>query len=61
MEPNQIYKLLYSKGNQEQNKMKTHRVGENICKWCNQQWLNFKNIQTVHTTQQQKASNPITK
>ena len=30
MEPNQIYKLLYSKGNQEQNEMKTHRMGENI-------------------------------
>ena len=61
MEPNQIYKLLYSKGNQEQNEMKTHRMGENICKWHNPQWLNFQNIQTVHTTQQQKASNPIKK
>ena len=48
MEPNQIYKLLYSKGNQEQNEMKTHRMGENICKWHNWQWINLWSIQTAH-------------
>ena len=26
-------------------------LGENICKQCNSQGLNFQNIQTVHTTQ----------
>ena len=30
--PNQIYKLLHSKGNQKQNKKTTHGLGENICK-----------------------------
>ena len=29
----------------------TYRLGENIFKWCNQQELNFKNIQTAPTTQ----------
>ena len=32
----------------------TYRMGENICKWCDQQELNFQNIQTAHTTQQQE-------
>ena len=27
---------------------------ENICQQCNKQGLNFQNIQTAHTTQQQK-------
>ena len=35
--PNQIYKLLYSKGNHKQNKKTTFRLGENICKQCDQQ------------------------
>ena len=40
-------------------KKTTYRLGENICKWCNQLWLNFQNIQTVHTnTQQQKPQQP---
>ena len=33
---------------------------ENICKQCDQQGINFQNIQTAHTTQQQK-NNPIEK
>ena len=51
MEPNQIHKLLYSKGNHKQNEKTTYRLGENICKWCNWQGLNFQNIQTPHTIQ----------
>ena len=34
---------------------------KNICKQCNQQRLNFQNLQTAHTTQQQKTNNPIEK
>ena len=30
----------------------TYRMGENICKRCNRQGLNFQHIQTAHTTQQ---------
>ena len=33
-------------------------MGENICKWCNQQGVNFQNIQTTHTTQYQKNKQP---
>ena len=25
-------------------------MGENTCKWCDQQWFNFRNIQIAHTT-----------
>ena len=48
--PNQIYKLLHSKENHNQNEKTTYRMGENICKWCYQQGINFQNIQIAHTT-----------
>ena len=37
-------------------------MGENICKWYDQQGLNFQKIQTSHTAQQkQKTNNPVEK
>ena len=42
MGPNQAYKLLYSKGNQKQNEKTIYRIGENICKPCHSQGLNFQ-------------------
>ena len=36
---NQTYKLLHSKGNEKTEKKKVKRLGENICKWCDQQGL----------------------
>ena len=48
VEPNQTYKLLYSKGNNKQNRQPTE--GENICKCFNQQKLKLQNTQIVHTT-----------
>ena len=39
MGTNQTYNLLYSKGNHKQNEKTTYSLGENICKWCNQQGL----------------------
>ena len=51
MGPNQTYKLLHSKGNHKQNEKTTYGLGKNICQWCDQQGLNFQNIQTAHTTQ----------
>ena len=54
MEPNQTYKLLHNKGNHKQNEKTTYGMGENICKRCNQQRLNYQNMQTAHTTQHQK-------
>ena len=44
MGPNQTYKLLHSKGNHWQNGKKTYRLGENICKGCDQWGLNFQNL-----------------
>ena len=41
MGPNQTYKHLHSKGNHKQNKKTAYRLGENICKLCDQQGLNF--------------------
>ena len=54
-----LNKLLHSKGKHKQNEKTTYRMGENICKQCDQQGLNFQNIQTPHTTQQK--NNPIKK
>jgi len=51
MEPNQTYKLLYSKGNHKQNEKTIYRLGENISKWCNWKGLNFQGKQIVYTTQ----------
>ena len=51
MGSNKTYKLLFSKGNHKQNEKTTYGLGENICKWCAQQGLNFLNMQTAHTTQ----------
>ena len=54
MGPNLTSKVLHSKGSHKQNEKTTYKTVENICKWCDQQWINFQNIQTAHTTQQQK-------
>ena len=39
-------------------KKKNYRMREDICKRCNQQEINFKNIQTAHTAQRQKNKQP---
>ena len=44
------YKLLHSRGNHKQNEKTTYRLGESICKRCDQQGVNVRNIQTAHTT-----------
>ena len=38
---------MHSKGNHKQNEKTAYRLGENIC-------IHFQNIQTAHTTQQQR-------
>ena len=53
MVPNQTHKLLHSKRNHKQNEKTTLWMGENICKWCEWQGLDFQNIQIAHTTQKQ--------
>ena len=61
MGPNQTYMLLHSKGNHKQNEKTTNRMGENNCKWYDQQRINFQNIQITHTTKQWETNNPIEK
>ena len=51
MGPNQIYKLLHSKENHQRNEKTVYGKGENICKRCDQQEINFQNIQAPHTAQ----------
>ena len=53
MGPNQTHKLVHSKRNHKQNEKTTLWMGENICKWCEWQGLDFQNIQIAHTTQKQ--------
>ena len=45
---------MHSRGNHQQNAKTTYRMGENICKWWDQQEVNIQNIQVVHITQYQK-------
>ena len=49
---------MHSKGNHKQNKKTTHRMGENICKWCDWQGINLQNLQTAHIAQYQKNKQP---
>ena len=49
---------MHSKGNNKQNKKTTYGLGENICKWCDQQGLNFQNIQRAPMIQYQKNKQP---
>ena len=50
---------MHSKENHRQNEKTTCRMGENICKQCYQQGINFQNIQTAHTAQYQNNNDPI--
>ena len=45
---------MHSKGNHKQNEKTTYRMGENICKWCDQQGINFQIIQIAYTAQYKK-------
>ena len=53
---------MHSKANPKQNEMTTLRMGENICKWSNQQGINLQNTQIAYAAQYQKqTNNPIKK
>ena len=56
MGPNQTYKLLHSKGNHKQNKKTTYGLGENICKLCYRQGINFQNIQLIQLNNDNKKT-----
>ena len=49
---------MHSEGNHKQNEKTTYRMGENICKRCNQQGFNFQNVQTAHAAQYKKNKQP---
>ena len=49
---------MHSKGNHKQNEKRTYRMGENVCKWCNQQGINLQNLKTAHVAQYQKNKQP---
>ena len=61
MRPNQFYMILHNKGNYENetNQKNKPRRRKTSCKWCDQQGLNFQNIQIAHATQYK--NNPIKK
>ena len=42
---------MYSKQSHNQNEKAIYEMGGNICKWCEQQGINFQITQTPHTTQ----------
>ena len=42
---------MHRKGNHKPSGNTAYGMRENICKWCDQQDIDFQNIQTVHTAQ----------
>ena len=49
---------MYSKGNNKQNKTTTHRVGETICKCCDQKGISLQNLQIAHEAQYHQNKQP---
>ena len=47
---------MHSKGNHKQNEKTTYGMGENICKLCDWQGINFQDIQTAYVAQYQKTN-----
>ena len=54
----QTKKLLYRKGDHQENEKTTYGMGEIICKWSDQQGINLQNIQTAQEAQYQKNKQP---
>ena len=53
---------LLCKGNHKQNGKETaHRMGENICKWCDWQGINLQNSQPAHVVQYKATTTNSTK
>ena len=44
--------FLHSKGNNKQNENTTHRLGENICEWCDWQGISLQNLQIIQASKQ---------
>ena len=52
---------MHSKGNHKQNEKTIHKMGENICKLCDQQGINLQKSQTAQVANIMKTNNPIEK
>ena len=57
MGPNQEF--LHSKGNHQQNKKTTYRMGEHIWERSDQQEVNIQNIQIAHKTMSKKNTTQL--
>ena len=51
MGPNQTEMLLHNEGKYKQGEKIALRMGENIYKRSNREWINLQNIQTAHAVQ----------
>ena len=51
-----IYKLLNSRGSNKQKEKTTYRMGENICKQCDQQGLNLQNTNNSYNPAKKKQT-----
>ena len=50
---------MHSEGNHKQNENTTYRMGEAICKLCDQKGINFQNTQIAHTAQYKKKNKQL--
>ena len=46
---------MHSKGNCKHNEKTTHRMGKNICQWCDWQGIHVQNLQTAHAAQHKQT------
>ena len=61
MRPNETSKLLHSKENHKQHEKTNYGMGEDICKQCNWQGVNFQNMQWLIQVNNNKNRQPSRK
>ena len=58
MGANQNYKVLHSKENHKQNEKTAYILGENMCKWYNQQGFTSKTYSSYSSTTKKQTTQP---